>query len=626
MEPYQEKYIQNCRAYQELTALDFLNWSSFDAAMARFRKAGLLAGENTALLQEELLPILDRLYGQEDGTLTALEEFADALTAGRQPLDLALSEQLHTALLNVYRRGGRRERIIKSLYKLGMVRYQTWNMLTGVDGPTAEQYTARMRYCFAEASGYLKYYREFDEETLGYILRSLANNYLGNFADWRERLNVVRHTMRVFTDERYRAAAPGLPWDRYMDSVHRQMLSVLPHSFPEGNLSPDEVEDVMDSALLIYERQLQQAAKENKAMEASRLLPYSRIEFSCGLISKEAFLSHMEDLMDAADPTRFDSDSSYRIISMPAFYVQYLLQMPELIPPRRQYIGQLYARMLDYIRTIPAGELSEATGLHMRQTLSVFLEQEGGLSYLELARSMMLWLAPELYAHGYAVGRMAQVLSRAVLSGEPGFFDDIPPVAALTSPEEKAAAMDGIAFTAGLLHDIGKLNFTSLYDHAGRQLLSSEAEALRLHTETAKRLQNYPSTQLYADAASGHHRWYDGSGGFPEDFRRQESPTRALVDVIALANFLDSEPENVKLPYHTVPFEDRIREALRQEGRRFSPLVTACLRDKAVLEELKALYETGRRKGYDDCYRRALGASGAPQPETPGTVVVPKGQ
>ncbi len=612
MEPYQEKYIQNCRTYQELTALDLLNWSSFDAAMEQFRRAGLLAEENTILLQEKLLPVLDQLYEQDDGTLTCLEEFADTLTAGRQPLDLALAEQLHTALLNVHRRSKRRERIIKALYKLGMVRYQTWNMLTGIDGPTAEQYTARMRYCFAEASGYLKYYQEFDEETLSYILRSLANIYLGSFADWRERLGVVRHTMQVFTDDRYRAAAPGLPWERYMDAVHRQMLSVLPHSFPEGNLSPDEVEDVMDSALLIYERQLQQAAQEAKDLEASRLLPYSRIEFSCGLISKEAFLSYMEELMDAAAPARFDSDTSYRIISMPAFYVQYLLQMPGLIPPRRKYIDQLYARMLDYIRTIPAAEVSEATYLHMRQTLSVFLEQEGGLPYLELARSMMLWLAPELYAHGYAVGRMAQVLSQAILSGEPGYFDDIPQIAALAGRLEKLRAVSKLSFTAGILHDIGKLSFTSLYDHAGRQLLSSEAEALRLHTETARRLQNYPSTELYADAARGHHRWYDGSGGFPEDFRRQESATRALVDVIALSNFLDSEPDNAKLPYHTSPFEDRVREALRLEGRRFSPLVTVCLRDPSVLEQLKTLYETGRREGYDYCFRHALGTAEQP--------------
>ncbi len=612
MQVYQKEYIENCKACRNLTSLPFLSAGdfdeAFDAAMKDMRRAGELVSRNTRLLQKQLLPVLDNLYQQDGRTLREMEEFADALSAKPQALDLVLAEQLHEALLSAARHMGGREDVIRELYKLGMVRFDIWNMLTGLhDIPQTGGLSWRFRYCFVEASSYLKYFDDFDEETKGYILRSLANIYLGNFDDWREKLKCVRRTMRVFTDERYRASAPDLPWEQFMYSVHRQMVSVLPYSFPEGNLSPDAVTDVMESAHLIFEVQYEKLRESGKPLHAHRLMPYYSVEFACGLISKEELLNNMERLMDAANPANYDERTNYQIISMPVFYVQYLRRMPELIPPRRQYIIQLYRRMLRYIETMPNEAITDKTQLYVRQTISQFLELEGGVSYESLTLSIMVRFAPTLYAHGYAVGRMAQALCMAILEGEPKFFDDIPAFAALPDGAEKRKAVSEMAFRAGLLHDAGKLNFTSFFDHAGRQMLGREEEILQLHAAAGHhRLMEHDSTRQYADVAYGHHRWYDGSDGYPSDFHRKESPYRAMVDVIAFADYLDSEnDDDASFPCRTMPFEDKISEAIKLGGRRFSPLVTAWLRTPELLGQLKELYLNGRREGLALCFHRA---------------------
>ncbi len=609
MLPYQEEYIKNCKAHQDLTFLMLLDGPSFDAAMENMRQAAELALQNTLLLREQLLPVLDELYQQDDGTLADMEAFADALTSGPRPLDLALAEQIHDALLSGARYHRRRDMMIRELYKLGMVRYQMWNMLTGLDLPETDHYSIRMRYCFTEAASYLKYYEEFDETTLSYILRSMANTYMGQYDDWRERLNIVRHTMKVFNDDRYRAAAPNLPWDKYIYLIHRQMVSVMPYNFPEGTLSPDAVQDVMESAHLIYELQYEQAAKSGKPLHAHRLMPYYSIEYACGLISKEELLSHMEWLMDEADPTDYGEPTDYRIISMPVFYVQYLRNMPEMVPPRRSYITQLYLRLLLYVKSMPQSDITEQTYLYIRQLLSMFMEIEDGVSYRDMALYMSSRFSPEIYSHGYTVGRMAQAICGDALSADPGYFDDIPEIASLQSAEEKLPAISDLAFNSGLFHDIGKLSFTSLYNHAGRQMLGSEEEALQLHAEAGHvRLAEYPSTRPYADAAWGHHRWYDGSDGYPKSYKRGSSPYRALVDIIAFADFLDSEgDDDTSLPIRTRSFDEKLAEARKLGGRRFSPLVTGGLRDPKLLEALEYLYNNGRRDGYYHCFHRIPG-------------------
>lgn len=607
MQPYQEEYLQNCETIRRLSDSHFADMTDFDKAFRRaaedMRRARELTTRNTQLLQEELLPLLDTLYMQETGVLAELEEFADALTKGPKAIDVVLACQLHQALLTCARYRGRREDVIRELYKLGMARYGLWFMLTGLEIPDAISYTTRMRYCFVEAGSYLKYFEEFqDDETRGYILRSVANVYLGTFEKWEDKLACVRHTMQVFRDERYRAAAPGLPWEAYLRAVHRQMASVVPYNLVGGSLSPDDVADVMESAHLVYESKYEDIRHNGQNVKAHDLLPYYAVEFSCGLITKEELLRDLERLMDEADPAKYDAANLYQIVSLPAYYAQYLRMMPEQILPRRRYIIQLYERLVRYVNTMPNEAITDVVRLYVRQVMSEFVEVEGGPSYRELLLFLLARFAPELYAHGYVTARMAQALCETIFAGDPGYFDDIPEVAAASSSQEKREIVLDQAYASGMLHDVGKINFSSLYDQQGRQRVQSEEEILSFHANAGwLYLKERESTRRFADAALGHHRWYDGSEGFPAAFHRNESPYRAMVDVIAFADFMDGGNDEDGGD-RDMSFEERLSAALKLEGRRFSPLVTGWLRTPELLDRLRPIYKNGRRDGLYHCF------------------------
>ncbi len=613
MQPYQEEYIKNCQTIRTLSALHTVRSLPFDEGFSmlleNLRQARKLSQRNTYLLMEFLLPLLDNLYGQKKAVLLELEAFADALIAAPQVLDVSLACQIDEALLSCARQRKNRETVIRMLYKVGMARHGYWQMLFGNKTAPVEKYVFPMQYCFMEASSYLKYFDEFEsEETKGYILRSLANLYLGNHRDWRERLRCVRHTMQVFSDERYRASAPGLPWDKYVFTIHRQMVSVLPHGKVMGGVAPDEVVDIMESAHIIYAEQYEKARKEGRSVRAEGLVTYYALERNCGLLSNEKFFRALEELLDEVDVTKYDADMEYKIVAMPAYYVVYLSDgMKELVEPRKDYITSLYKRMLRYVKAMPPEQVTSRTSMRCLLNMSSFIEIEGGVTYGAMALAFLAILAPDLYAHSHVVGEMARAICQTICAEEPGFFDDIPDFSALSEGEEKRKAISEYAYGAGMLHDIGRLNFVGLYSHAGRQMLHREEELLELHSNLGQTwLAGWASTRRYADIALGHHRWYDGSDGYPEEYHRGECPYRAMVDVISLADFLDrDEDDDAYILVHAPAFRDRLSEAEGLAGRRFSPMVTGWLRDQTLVKRLEELYRNGRREGYYRCFLRS---------------------
>ena len=155
-----------------------------------------------------------------------------------------------------------------------------------------------------------------------------------------------------------------------------------------------------------------------------------------------------------------------------------------------------------------------------------------------------------------------------------------------------------------MLYDIGKISFMNLYAQTARQWFEEEYEMAHLHTLVGRKwLVERPSTACYAAVAEGHHAWYDGSHGYPETYKRLECPYRQMVDVIGLVDWLDNVTNTEWL--HTgvkKTFEEAIEGAIELEGRRFSPLLTARLREASIARQLQAALAEGGLEAYQQMY------------------------
>jgi response regulator RpfG family c-di-GMP phosphodiesterase len=68
-----------------------------------------------------------------------------------------------------------------------------------------------------------------------------------------------------------------------------------------------------------------------------------------------------------------------------------------------------------------------------------------------------------------------------------------------------------------------------------------------LGSELLRRLE---STRRYADVALGHHRFYDDSRGYPEDFKTSESKDKPIIDLVMCADCMDAATDSVGRSYN----------------------------------------------------------------------------
>ena len=601
MRSYQIEYIANIKEAASLAeAKRPEGASSEDYAARRLRdqkRMEELAERNMFLLRRELFPLLDHLSVAEPETLEELREFAGQLLTGRGKQDIGLFCQIHCALLSLARQQKDRAGTIRELYWMGIGRNSQCNMLIGLDISIIELYSSAMRLYFTEAAAYLKYYDSLeDSETRGYVLRSRANMALGQFKYPSEKINLLRKTLRIMQDKGYREKAPELPWDRYLSMTQEMMAASVSYG-KEKVMTPEDISTLMESVYLVYQKRIQEAELENQKPSVRWSFPYYAMEYYCGIYGLGTLLSRMEALMDRADPSDLSAEGLYGIISLPAFYCQYLNQNPELIPERRTYLERLYRRLLRYVDAFPAGQVNETLFRYLRQLSHTYVETEGSVPYGEFIQKLLLRFAPEVYVHSWIVAEGAKFLCGFILEEESAFFDDIEEIASITDLEQKRRAVLDLAQDCGRFCDIGRINFIDLFNYTPRQWFEEEYELARLHTIAGKTLLfERPSTRRCAPAALGHHSWYDGSRGYPSDYKRLECPERQMVDVIGLIDWLVSVTDADHL--HTgeqMTFDGAIEAAIALEGRRFSPMLTARLRDGAVVEPLRRILKEGRR-------------------------------
>ena len=156
-----------------------------------------------------------------------------------------------------------------------------------------------------------------------------------------------------------------------------------------------------------------------------------------------------------------------------------------------------------------------------------------------------------------------------------------------------------------MLHDIGKMNFMSLYTNVGRQWFEDENEMAQLHTLVGMAcLEKRRSTSRCAAVALGHHRWYDGSRGYPDDYKRLECEYRQMVDVIGLMDWLDNIVYNDTRIFRGMDktFEEARESAISLDGKRFSPMLIARLREKEVSDAINGALNSGRNEAYRNIY------------------------
>ncbi len=612
MREYQEKYIENL--LQVMALSDFSSGIPEDIPQFieerrqnNIRIRGIIR-ENTELLRTNLMPVLDDIASASDEEIAELEDFASHLLRGARQLDLVLNYTVRNALVAFARRHGRRDMLIRQLYHTGMALFYMQQIIRLAD---KNDYNWKMSLMFGEAASYIRQYDEIeDAETRGYIHRAMANLALAYRWDTPEeaerKSKAIRRSFHVLTDPEYHRKTPSLPWDTFLYKSHQERTTAM-QMLRMGTADARIVREVMESAEYVYKKQMEDVEKKGRKPSARWVLEYDIALYHCGVLTLSQLLTSMEKVFMDQDAHDFSMDGLWGNAMLPAYYAEYLRSDESLIGRKKEVLLYMYGRMIRYVHGVPNGTLNSRLISHLLDGLTTFIEYPDGIQARDFLINLVISRDPDIYVFLQLTADITRMITQAALETVPEQLVGVLSCEDVSEVRRRGPEIAQFAYECGMLHDIGIFLFDSLVTTAARSQLEEEKRMYGYHTDAGRRiLSRCESTQKYVPAALGHHRFYDGSGGYPEEYRREEDPNRQITDIVGIASYLVGLTD-VKFGGGSVGLtpEEALAQVRREAGTRLSPVFVQLL--PQIEGELTAYLREGVVRAYEQAFDRIRG-------------------
>ncbi len=605
MREYQRAYLAHLAEIVELNDL-YGHMPESGAAFLSWRRENSLrireiVGENNAMLREKLFPVLDDIASADQEEIAALEEFALQLGAGgaNQP-DLTLNYTICCALITYARKWGRRDMLIRQLYRAGLALFYMQEIL---DRCGQARYRWKMGLLFGEAASFIKRYDDIkDVETRGYIHRSMGNLSLAysgaNREDAVKKLDAVRRSLQILNDPVYQKKTPELPWELYIYVSHQERSSAL-NVLRAGIQDPVVLREVMESAQFVREYQERDCAKRGVKPMVRWSLAYEAAQYHCGVQPLGRLLRWLEEAYTGRDPRDYSENGIYANISLPGLYSDYISRDEEFKVKKKDIVLHMYRQVARYVREAPEDQARGLLTKYLLLFLESYVEYPDGILEKDFLLQIVVSRQPDAYVRFYLAARITRLMAARALKECPQTLVGVLGCESVRQVRERQEEILQFAYDSGLFHDIGVLAFNDMLVKLGRSWLEEEREMYGCHVYAGEfYLGRSPSTRPYVKAALGHHAWYDGSGGYPAEYRREEDPGRAVTDMVSIAAFItqatdDTDPKNPR----PLSLEQAVEMVRAQSGARFSPDAVG------LLEGLEDVWEAGRAAAYEKAYR-----------------------
>lgn len=200
-----------------------------------------------------------------------------------------------------------------------------------------------------------------------------------------------------------------------------------------------------------------------------------------------------------------------------------------------------------------------------------YLKEEERIRYLN---ELNVATQVTTYAHSVNVAMIARELMEGILEYQPELLKG-----ALGKIRHGKVLLDSkkcldFIYEAAFYHDIGKNGIISTVNNDYRPLTDEEYAIIKTHPALgAELLKIAPSLyEKYHDTTLGHHKWYNGKGGYPEDFDNTKSPKRILIDIITLSDCMQAATERIGRNYKEGKTFDMVMEEFRKgAGTKYNP-------------------------------------------------------
>ena len=299
-------------------------------------------------------------------------------------------------------------------------------------------------------------------------------------------------------------------------------------------------------------------------------------QFTAKEAMKSARKRYRQEFRKRIDNERFDHIELQNVLLpyVNFFYLNDLADVP--FRRKRAAVKQMYEDII----TIYHHRLDQQTDNSYVKYLNFFATYPRAIKYLKEEERIRylneLNVATQVttYAHSVNVAMIARELMEGILEYQPellkGALGKIRHGKVLLNSKK---CLDFI-YEAAFYHDIGKNGIISTVNNDYRPLTDEEYAIIKTHPALgAELLKIAPSLyEKYHDTTLGHHKWYNGKGGYPADFDNTKSPKRILIDIITLSDCMQAATERIGRNYKEGKTFDMVMEEFRKgAGTKYNP-------------------------------------------------------
>lgn len=213
------------------------------------------------------------------------------------------------------------------------------------------------------------------------------------------------------------------------------------------------------------------------------------------------------------------------------------------------------------------------------------------------------------YAHSTHVARLAEAMMKAIIRHQRELLVGKLGITSKWQVRLHQRQLINFITRAALCHDIGKNSIVSVVNNDYRQLCDEERRIIRMHPRMGlKYLKISQKLKYYHDTTLGHHKWYNGKGGYPSDFDNTKSPFRFMIDIITLCDCMQAATERVGRNYKQEKSFEKVMEELREgAGTRYNPDLLKLIDDIPELyNELERIAIYGWPDIYYEIYKNYM--------------------
>lgn len=278
------------------------------------------------------------------------------------------------------------------------------------------------------------------------------------------------------------------------------------------------------------------------------------------------------------------------------------------VPPAM--IDDILEKYVAYVKNLPKTGDEAFISKSLASSLSmIFSYSSDEVDVYDLLFDVIVERDVDITIHSKMVSSISKLLIEMIIRNNPSLLVGCLDFENQQQVEENWPEILKFIETAGMIHDIGKIDIIDITKTQTRRLNTFELDIIRRHPEYgAKMVQNCKEMKAYMPIILGHHKAWNDKDGYPSDYKYLEHPNPLLVNVIQLSDCIDAATDSIGRNYaRTKTVKEVLKELHDEEGSRYNPdLVDLMVKDKKFIEDLEQLIGEGRQEICYELYNTYL--------------------